>query len=217
MADVGEYGRPQRMRGESKWADVARPTIEHEDRMTEEEAEEVWNKIYSLFRANGESARNEVKLAVYAYYAANGASPQTPHTKDIVTGGGASVLSADVLDAIGGRDLIRRFLRANVDEAYSALKESGTMASDEVFVSKASDKGVPRQYAYCAVDFLRGCSLFTPVEKDFAGKAFAYSIVRARNARGGKSVEDISRAVRGEQLEAQVSGAPGLRSHDDDF
>lgn len=213
----GAYGRVARAAGESKWGNVAVPRVEHEDRMAVEEAEAVWNRIYSLFRAAGEEARNEVKLAVYAYYAVNGSSPQTPHSKDIVTGGGVSVASADVLDAIGSRELIRRFLRAHVEEAYSALKESEVLATDDVYVAKVADKGIPRQYAYCGADFLRGCGLLMPVEKDYADRAFNYSVQRARSARGGRTVEQIDEESRDARLTAQREVAPVVQSRVSDF
>lgn len=211
MAESVDFGRPARSRGEDKWRNVALPVVEHEDRMTLEEAMVIWNKIYGLFRATGEDARDEAKLAVYAYYAVNGASRQTPHTKQIRTGGGASVLSADVLDAIGSGDQIRRFLRADVDDAYGALKGSEVLSNDDVFSAKVIDKGVPRPYAHCAVDYLRGCSLFTPMEKEYADKAFSYSIRRARAARGGKSVDEIAADGRDDRISAQKE-----RTNDDD-
>lgn len=195
-------GNVIRRRGETVWADVAPPVIEHEDRLPAHVAQEKWTEIYRLFDATNESAQREVKLAVYAYYAVNGASVRTLHSRDINTGGGVSVLAADVRECIGETQ-IRKFLRADVDEAYSALKETEALERDEVFVKKAMSKGVPRGFAHCAVDFLRGCSLMTPEEEIFAEAHFNNSIKRARNARAGLTIDEEDNRRRGSTLDAQ--------------
>lgn len=200
--DAGAFGRAERARGERTWSNVALPEVEHEDRLPLGEAAETWNGIYRLFRAGGEDAQKEVKLAVYAYYAINGASRRTKHSRDITTGGGASVLASDVLDVIGEKK-IRQFCRADVNEAYSALKESGVLENDEVFAHLAMEKGVPRGSLHCAVDYLRGCSLLTVEEKEFARNHFNASIEKARNARGGLTIDEEDRLIDNRRLSAQ--------------
>eukprot|EP00249_Psilotum_nudum_P025497 c30029_g1_i1 orf=112-768(+) len=202
MAENSTYGNITRMRGENVWGNVAIPEIEHEDRLSASDARDVWNDVFRLFRATGEEAQREVKLAVYAYYGVNGASRRTKHSRDINTGGGASVLASDVGNVIG-MHRIRQFLRADVAEAYSALKETGVLENDEVFVSKAMEKGVPRGFMHCAVDYLRGCSLLTEEEKIYVDHHFSYSIQRARGARGGLTVDEEDVSNRGRHLSQQ--------------
>lgn len=212
-------GSVQRRRGETAWADVAPPEIEHEDRLPSHVAQEKWNAIFRLFDATNEGAQKEVKLAVYAYYAVNGASVRTLHSRDINTGGGVSVLAADVRECIGETQ-IRKFLRSDVNEAYSALKETETLERDEVFVKKAMAKGVPRGFAHCAVDFLRGCSLMTPEEEVYAEMHFNNSIRRARAARGGATITEEDERSRDRVLSAQqeVTRVPGVSAQvADDF
>lgn len=172
-----------------KFEAVEAPTIEHEDRLSTEAAQEVWNDLYLLFGATGEGAQTAVKVAIYGYYAVNGASQRTPHNGSITTSEGTSVPAADVLKVIQ-KGRLRKFLRSDVVEAYSALKHTDVLTGDDVFCAKvASEKQVPAMYAYCAVDFLRGCSEFTPDESHYAEKAFKLSIQRAATARRGNSIE----------------------------
>lgn len=185
------------------WSGVAVPVTEHEDRMPADDAQRVWNEIYRLFNAAGESAQLEVRLAVYAYYAVNGASTQTKHSREISTGGGEVAAASDVMKCIGVQR-IRQFLRSDVREAYDALKDSEVLEADEVAVSKAEEKGIPKGCTFLMADFLRGCPSLTPEEKKIADSAFIYSIARARGARGGLTVEQIGDNTRQAKLLANT-------------
>lgn len=172
-----------------KYENVEAPDVEHEDRLSTDKAQEIWNDLYALFGASGEGAQTNVRVAVYGYYAVNGASRRTPHNANITTSDGVSVASAEVLRVIQ-RDRIRKFVRSDVADAYGALKYTNVITGDEIFCKKVeTEKKIPAAYVYCAVDYLRGCPEFSPEEEKYANLAFKISIERASNARGGATIE----------------------------
>lgn len=152
---------------ETSWEHVAVGEPEHEDRMDREQAKRVWTALQSAGGLSGEPAMREVKLATWVYATINGSSRYGNYQRNIVTGSGTKI-PASVIPRQVGRDRIRQFLRADVEEAYRALKQSSALLKDSVYVAICAENGVPVDYVHCGADFLRGCSLLTPEEQRYS-------------------------------------------------
>jgi len=198
-----------------KYESVSSTQVEHEDRMDTDGAQELWNEIYQLFGATAEAMQTNVRVAVYGYYAVNGASRRTPHGRDVTTSDGVTAPSAEVLKVIG-KERIRKFMRADVVDAYSALKYSPVITTDEIFAAKMErERNVPRSYCYAAVDFLRGCPEFTPEEVKYSESAFRLGINRADNARRGISIDELDEDEKMKHVDAGKGRSGGKGSYDE--
>lgn len=199
----------------TRYESVGVPVVEHEDRFPQEAATDVWEDIYTLFRATSEQTRDEVRVAVYAYFAVNGTSRVGKYSRGVTSGSETVVVHEIVKQITGGT--IREFFRADVVDAYHALKDSGVLENDEVFVQKALDKGVPRGFVHCAVDFLRGCPEFTNEEKQYSDAAFKNAIQRSFVARGGKGLDEIEAKGRTERVTAGTDEDVGISRYVEPF
>jgi len=132
-----------------------------------------------------------IKLATYAYFARNGTSRDGDYSAVVRTSLGKDLPAAAIKRAVGFNP--RKFMRGCMDESYQALKTSGVMEKDERFVAKAATFGVSPECAFAIADWFDECPAFTPKERAAHDAARNHGLNRARNARGGTSLEDVER------------------------
>lgn len=194
------------------WTRFTPVAVGSEDAMSPQEVKRVWESIYAAVgkATASEAERNEIRFALYVYAAVNGTSPQGKYSADVKTASGHT-FSAAVIPRCVGRHMIRAFFRANMDEAYEALKSTRALeVLAQRYVTAWEQRGVPRELVFATADFLRNCRHFTPQELEVNVLASNFGISRARRARGGKTLEQVEREEVEETLRAQgpVMGGP---------
>lgn len=195
--------------GADRWARVAVAAPEREDRLPLEPTVAKWQKIYEAFGATGENARDEVFVAVNAYFAVNGCSPEGKYSREVVTGGGTR-RSVDVVVKITGRleGDIRQFLRGKMKDSYECLKNSAVLKSDEGVLARAEAQGIPRHLVHLVADWFKGCEFLTAEEQDVYDRVSARNIAEARGRRAQAKGEAGRRADLAESPVVEPGAAP---------
>lgn len=168
---------------------------------------ETWQKVYTAVKASNEGEYKAVRCGVYVYCVVNGCSQKSEFSGDVVTADGKR-FPASVIAVAATRQMVRRFLRANMEEAYRFLKNTRVIESYPRYVSRVSTKGIKSSEAFATADFLRDCPLFTPAEQDAHNRYQTFSVDRARHARGGKTIDDLTEEGNRAVLAAQGSVGP---------
>jgi len=120
-------------------------------------------------------------------------------------------VSAEIIVKAAGNRRIRKFFRANMIESYDFFKQSRVMESDERFIAKAANFGIPPESAFAIADWMTDCPKFTPSESRAHELVFARSIDRARRAREGDTLERVEERRMDKALEAQGPGTEAGR------
>jgi len=171
-----------------------------------------WSRIYAYagVSSGNEAEKRAIRLALYVYCCLNGTSRAGVYSGSIKTSSGHE-FSASVLSRGVGVESIRRFMRANADESYEALKESGVMEKDDRFVAHVAKLGISAENSFATADWLDGCPKMTQAEKAANEAARDRGLERAIRARGGRTLEDVEEIRRGKSMRVQ-----GALSHDGD-
>jgi len=176
----------------------------YEDTMPKAQVDLVWTAIYKAAGANQEPQHDAVRVAVYGYGARNGTVSVGAYRRSIETSDGLSFDSAVIPRA--AKDNIRQFYRGNMNDSYTALKESGELADDDRFMTRVLNKGVP-SHAYIALcDWMKDCPQMTATESEHHLRLFSLAVHTANIGRGG-SLEDV-KASRVEHAELGAVAAP---------
>jgi len=169
----------------ARWGNVGVVRQASENADTVEQSRLKWAKIYRLFGASGESAQDEVFAAVNMYMLRNGASPSGKYRKPIVTAGGQSVDSGEVVKVTGRLEgEIRQFMRGRLEDSYMLLKHNAAIRNDDELATIAENAGVPREYCWLLADWLgRDCPFFVGDESEVYNKLRTSKIAMARAKR----------------------------------
>jgi len=184
----GESGR----REKKAWTEFAPISVTAEDALSLEVNKALWEKMYKALGLTtaSEDQRKAVRAGVYVYGAKNGTSREGTYGGEITTADGRTFSSAEIVKAVG-KGRIRKFFRSNMTESYEFFKESRVMESDDRFVAKAAGFGIVPEAAFAMADWFTNCPHFSPGEVRAHDTVFAKSLMRARGARGGKTLEDV--------------------------
>jgi len=201
-----------RVTPKDRWSKVDVVSQAREDRMPESEANVMWTKIYTLFGATGETARDRVFAAVNGYFAINGCSPTGDYVRSISDASGQERLASDVVRITGKtKGDIRRFLRGKLKLSYECLKHSRVLHDDEAALARAELRGIPRQYVYLLADWLSECEFLTAGEeavyRDVSAKVLAMARRRRKEAEQGGEVVVASVGSNEREVEAAVGSA----------
>jgi len=197
----GSYGGEKK---QMNWAELSPVSVDYEDSMNAGKVKEVWQKMYQLagLRNPSEDEQASFRLACYVYACINGTSRVGNFSGQITTSGG-TVFPASVISRATGGLNIRQFFRGNMSESYEALKMSGCIERDERYVAKVlNEVGASAECAFATSDWMTNCPHFTPAERAAHNASFDYSVRRARNARGGRSLEAVEKEGASERLAA---------------
>jgi len=192
------------------WAGLKPKSVGTEDALGESQNKQTWEKLYGLAGAASadEAAKQGIRLAVYAYCCVNGTSREGAYEAMLKTATGLE-FSASVIPQAASRMSIRKFLRANIVESYTALKESGIIEENERYVAKVSLLGISASCAFATADWMGDCPLFTPMEVKAHEISFNVGLERSRRSRGGVSLEAVERKRVDATMEAQGSMESG--------
>jgi len=184
------------------WASFVPKILPSEDALSAEQCNVIWGNIanYAGFRSASEDVQKSIRLATYAYFARNGTSRDGDYSGVIKMSTGDDLPAADIKRAVGLNP--RKFMRGCMEESYVALKGSKVMEQDQRFVAKAAAFGVSADCAFAISDWFDECSFFTPKEKAAHEAAKNHGLNRARNARGGMTLESVESGRLGEGLNA---------------
>jgi hypothetical protein len=202
---------------EEAWSDFIPKTVGTEDALSAREVEAVWLKMYKLadMPTAGEQEKKALRCAVYTYCCLNGTSREGGYGAEMILSNGR-IVGADIIPKAAGRLHIRKFLRGNMDESYSFLKNSRVIEKEERYVAKCATMGIDASCAFATADWLGNCPHFTPTEQRAHEASFSRGLERSRRARGGtleeteaSRVDDLMRAqgpmnpqsVRGERID----------------
>jgi len=190
------------------WVSLSPKRIDEEDALGADANRAVWEKVYraSGKAQAGEKERAGIRLAVYVYGALNGTSREGNYNGECQCFDGTK-FAASIIPQSTGRMNIRKFFRANMLEAYDALKSSRVMETYQRFLSKAASLSVSPEAAFATADFLADCPKFTPSETRAHDAAFTRGIERARRARGGRGLEEVEHGRMTANMEAQGADA----------
>jgi len=194
------------MSSADRWARTPAVPQQREDTLPEEAAVAKWQQIYNLFGATGESARDEVFVAVNGYMAINGASPDGRYSREIKTAGGVSVSASEVIKITGRlKGDVRQFLRGMSKKSYECLKHSAVLREDTHALARAESAGIPRHMVHLLADWLRGCEWLTAEEEDI------YKVVSSRNIASAQT-RGSEKEVRGDMGNSVVEVVPEVTS-----
>jgi hypothetical protein len=179
----------------SEWDDVVPKKVTMEDSMSEAESARTWEAVYrhAGMSSASEKEKRAVRAGIYVYCALNGTSREGSYNAPIQLSTG-TIISASVIPRAASKMKIRKFLRANMSEAYRFFKQTRIMETYERFVASCAKHGISPENAFATADFLTECPDFTPDESKAHNAMFAHSIERARRAREGKSLEQVEDA-----------------------
>jgi len=201
----GSASKPKRFSieqlGESELAGLM-GSASHEDSITHEDNAKYWSKFYRLAKVSGDEGRQLMaRCAVYIYCAINGTSGQGRYEGEARVGD--VIIDASMIIGTTGPLLLRKWMRANMDESYTYFKKTAVLETDGRFVAKAAGMGIAPGVAFAIADWMDDCPSFTPAERDAHDRAFNFSVSRARRARGGMTTEQVQEADAAKALEAQ--------------
>lgn len=185
------------------WSTVKPVSVGSEDTMDPEDVSTAWGKIYAAagVPTADENVKRSIRCAVYVYCTLNGTSRVGDYAAKIKSSSGHQFEAAILARSVPGK--IRRFMRGNADEAYDFFKASKVMEGYPDFIAKVSLLGVTPDNAFATADWMGNCSKLTPTERKAANKAFSVGLTRARNSRGGKTLEGVERTTLDEVVSAQ--------------
>jgi len=196
----------------NEWSDVVPKLVSRESAMDEKLVAEKWDAIYRLAGITGSNEKKQraVRAGVYVYLALNGTSRVGNYSGSIILNDGTEMEAAVIPRALRGD--IRRFMRGNMRESYEFFKKSRYMERIPEFVAKVATLTIAAECAFATADWFQDCAEFTPAEKDAYDKNYQHSLHRAKNARGGRSLEEVEGDHRDRELAAQGSSAPKSKS-----
>lgn len=179
-------------RSSKGWADVIPKQVDKVGIMSDAEANQVWEKMYSMagIPAGSEKSKKALRAGVYGYCALNGTSREGSYSGYIKLVDGTDVPAAIIPRAAGIRE-VRRFLRGCMRESYDFLKYSGWVEKQSNFIARCSNLGIGATVAFATADWLSDCEYFTPEEMHAHNRSFTVGITRARRARDGKTLEAV--------------------------
>jgi len=176
------------------WSAYTPLRLDVADAMPMEEAQLVWANLYAA--ANLTNATEEIKKGfrglVYAEMFVQGTSRAGGYVGKMQASNG-TVLPVSIIPSTVPQGQLRRFLRADLEESYNALK---TMRLDRVAakrVAKATELGIPANYAFATADWLTGCPEFRAPEAE-AHKVYMGTSIRRANAARGGTLESVERS-----------------------
>lgn len=178
------------------WAKAAPMVVTHETALSKAEADAIWVKIYERVpgAVSSRKLQQEVRAAVYTYCAINGTSRAGTYSSDIKLASGGVLPAEAIVQATTGLK-IRKFLRANMEESYKALKNSQYLLSDGKFVMKASTLGIGAEQAFAMADWMTNCPYFTPAELSAHEISMARGLKKAAHSRSGEDLNSIERRL----------------------
>jgi hypothetical protein len=164
-----------------------------------------WQKVYAMFNATSDKAKDAAFLAVNLYFAKNGCSPAGGYTQDIVAAG-TEVPASSVVAVTGrGDGAVRKWLRGALLDSVNALKYSKACEKDPVMVAEAGEYGLSPEQAWLMADWLAPKNPYLSAEEgDVAARVRVHKISRANVGRGGAQVGIKGESVGGEPVTGRM-------------
>jgi len=189
------------------WSVYSPVSVDKEDTMSKDKCDSKWKVLYNLLGmgSSEEVEKKKIRCAVYAYCCVNGTSRAGNYAGEVKAASGKVFSAAWIVEAVNIMEL-RRFLRGNMKESYTFLKNSGYIQTKEIkFVAKAAALGIGPDEAFAMADWFTDCPWFTPLEKRAHELSRNKGLNKSRFAREGKTLEEVEAA----NIKASVeAGAP---------
>lgn len=189
------------------WAKLLPKSVDKENAMNSDSVNECWAKMYSMagLRTADETKQAAFRMAVYIYLKKNGTSRVGNYAGSFTTSDGIKH-SASVIPNACQKLKVRAFMRGNMEESYTFLKDSKAIQNDPIEAKKAESLGIPAESAFATADWFEDCPWFTPAETHAYNMSFKHALAKSKLANGGRALEEVEEQERDELVAVQGSG-----------